>query len=430
MKLARALNPKHIFGHPKQAHQAQVAQPPTVIVNGGDIASDQKPKTPQTTSQEKPDKTTALFTAVEKNQADQLSSLLNAVDVNTQDAQGNTALHIAIRSRSYECIDKLLKKRCGVNTRNAAGESPFHLALSLGWAELLRKLLDRGAEDVTGVNEKGETALHMLSAYAGEVIRGVLEKGVDPNVRDNGGDTVLHLVAKRRDAVSVVKILLEFGVDVGVLNHERRNALHVAAFYNNAKLVLLLKERGLDVNAADCEGNTALHLAASRRSDDVVRCLLELEEVQIYARNRDGMTPLEKALSGNSRVRRVKGGQRADSESAVTVHVGVGDPVLLRLLLKAGVDVDAKDPEGRSAFHTAILENDRKSLQILLDHGADVTVENRNGHTPAKLAAMRGKYDMVTMLVRYGSRHPPRVLKVYDPAVFEGLTEWEVLNWE
>ncbi|RJE26040.1 Ankyrin repeat protein [Aspergillus sclerotialis] len=429
MKLARTLNPKHLFRHPKRADQARVVQPsPTVIVDGG--SGGEKHKTPQTSSQEKPNKTTAFFNAVQKNQPDQLSSLLNSVDINTQDTQGNTALHIAIRNRSYECIDKLLKRTCNVNTKNAAGETPFQLALSLGWPDLLKKLLDRGAEDVTGVNEKGETALHMLSAYSENIIRVFLENGVDPNVQDNEGNTVLHLVAKRRDAVSVFKILLEFGVDVGVLNHEGRNALHVAAFHNNAKLVLLLKERGLDINTTDHEGNTALHLAAARRSDEVVRYLLELEEIQIYARNRDGMTPLEKALSGNSRVRQVKGSRRPDSENAITVHAGVGDPVLLRLLLKAGVDVDAKDPEGRSAFHTAILENDKKSLQILLDHGGDVTVENRNGHTPAKLAAMRGKYDMVTMLVRYGSRHPPRVLKVYDPAVFEGLMEWEVLNWE
>ena len=420
MKLARAFNPKHLFGFEKPADQAP--QSTTITVAG------EKGKAPLTLNQKKQDKTTALFDAVQNNQYDQLSRLLSSVDINTQDPEGDTALHIAIHNRSYECVDKLLKYKPNVNIKNAAGETPFQLALYLSRGDLLKKLLERGAEDVTGVNEKGETALYILSSNSENTIREFLKKGVDPNVQDNGGNTVLYLVAKRRDAVSIVEVLLEFGADVRLLNNAGRNALHAAAFHNNVKLVHFLRGRGLDVNAPDIEGNTALHLATARRSDDVVRYLIELEEIQIYARNHEGMTALEKALSGNSRVRRVKGGQRP--ENAINVHVGVGDPVLLRLLLKAGVDVNAKDPEGRTAFHTAILENDKKSLQILLDYGEDNTVENRNGYTPAKLAAMRGKYDMVSMLVRVGSRHPPRVLKVYDAAVFESLKEWEVLNWE
>lgn len=89
-----------------------------------------------------------------------------------------------------------------------------------------------------------------------------------------------------------------------------------------------------------------------------------------------------------------------------------------------------KNPDGRTALHTAILENDKKLLQILLAHGANVGIENRNGHTPAKLAAMRGKYDMVGMLVRAGAQKPSRVLKGRDPAIFEHLMEWEVLRWD
>lgn len=409
-----------------QQAQTQVAQPP--LTNPTNIGP---APVVRIINREEERKTAPLFDAIRSGQYDLFQRLLNEeADINAQDADGDTALHVAIRSGAHEAISDLLNRGSDVNVKNSKGETPFQLALSRRY-HVITKLLECGAEDVTGVNADGETALHVLCDYSVRVIRGFLEKGVDANAQDGRGDTVLHLVARRRrDAAHVIELLMEFGARVRLVNMEGRNVLHEAASNNSVKLVAFLREKGCSVGDMDYEGNTALHLAAAGRSDDVVQYLLELEEVQVQATNLDGMTALEKALSGNTRVRRAGRNCRPNSQNSISVHVGINDTVLLRLLLKVGVDVNAKDRDGRTALHAAILENDKKSLQILLDHGADVNIENRNGHTPAKLAAMRGKYDLVSVLVKAGSRRPPRVLKVHDPSIIKNLMEWEVLRWD
>lgn len=139
-------------------------------------------------------------------------------------------------------------------------------------------------------------------------------------------------------------MLFEYGAKACVVNGEGRSALHEAARGKNAKLVRLLREYGCDVQLKDYKGNTALHLAAAVGSDDVVEYLLQLDEVHIHARNNDLITPLEKALSRNTRVRRAGRDRRPDSQNSISIHVGIGDMVLLRLLLKSGVDVNAKKP--------------------------------------------------------------------------------------
>lgn len=441
MKSKTKLNPLRLFSRRKRStttntDQQQAQPPPTNPTNAKSVPNinkkeERKTLETQTTTQPK---TAALFNALHSEQYSVFQQLLNeGANINAQDANGDTALHIAIRSAhsgAYEAVLDLIKRRCDVNIKNNQGETPFQLALERRYY-IIKKLLECGAEDVTSTNTDGETALHVLCDYSVETIRRFLERGVDVNAQDGRGNTVLHLVARRRrDAVNVVELLMEYGARAGVVNVEGRNALHEAAGSNSVKLVGLLREKGYSVGEKDYWGNTALHLAAAGRADDVVQYLLELEEVQMQARNEDGMMALEKALSGNTRVRRAGRDCHPNSQNSISVHVGIKDTVLLRLLLKAGVDINAKDRDGRTALHAAILENDKKSLQILLDHGADVNIENRNGHTPAKLAAMRGKYDLVSVLVKAGSRRPPRVLKVYDPSIFEDLMEWEVLRWD
>jgi len=69
------------------------------------------------------------------------------------------------------------------------------------------------------------------------------------------------------------------------------------------------------------------------------------------------------------------------------------DPEVVRALIKAGADVNARTEEGRSAeggftpLITASIRSDPKIIRILIDAGADVNARNRPGWTPLLLAA-------------------------------------------
>lgn len=59
-----------------------------------------------------------------------------------------------------------------------------------------------------------------------------------------------------------------------------------------------------------------------------------------------------------------------------------GDIVLLKRLLKAGIQVNAADYDMRTAAHVAAAEGSVAAIRILVSHGADLSLVDRWGNTP------------------------------------------------
>jgi ankyrin repeat protein len=74
--------------------------------------------------------------------------LLNGgLSINDQDAEGNTALHYALRSSLDYMVSFLVDRGAGVNIKNKKGESPFIMVKCINYyPELLSKMVSAGAE--------------------------------------------------------------------------------------------------------------------------------------------------------------------------------------------------------------------------------------------------------------------------------------------
>ena len=88
--------------------------------------------------------------------------------------------------------------------------------------------------------------------------------GRDVNLRTEDSDkwNLLHLAlvsVSRPPKPEVVRHLIELGVDVNAKDRRRWTPLHFAARTKNPAVVKLLLEAGADVNATDDEGITPLH---------------------------------------------------------------------------------------------------------------------------------------------------------------------------
>jgi hypothetical protein len=146
------------------------------------------------------------------------------------------------------------------------------------------------------------TDLHNAALHGdAERVRKLLEKGENPNVRDEYGSTPLHKAASRGH-VDIARLLLEYGADPNVRDEYGWTPLHNAAYRGHVDVVAHLLERGADPNAEDKDGSTPLHKAASRGHVDVVRLLLE-HGADPTVKNKDGATPLDIARArGNDGV--------------------------------------------------------------------------------------------------------------------------------
>src|ERR1039458_317311 len=72
----------------------------------------------------------------------------------------------------------------------------------------------------------------------------------------------------------------------------------------------------------------------------------------------------------------------------------------VRSLLQQKVDVNEPQPDGTTALHWAVREDDLETADLLIRAGANVKAANRFGATPLSLAATNGNAAMIEKLLK------------------------------
>ncbi len=83
--------------------------------------------------------------------------------------------------------------------------------------------------------------------------------------------------------------------------------------------------------------------------------------------------------------------------------VKTGDLAAVATLLSDGTDVNQTTPDGATALHWAVHEDDDELVGLLLGRGADVAMANRYGIRPITLAASNGSPTIVGRLLEAGA---------------------------
>ena len=116
---------------------------------------------------------------------------------------------------------------------------------------------------------EGDESLLSLAEYWRhyDVIEWMLEHGADPDLVEEGGNTLLIGAAIDND-VQRAQILLDHGASLEKANSDYETPLGYACAYDAVDVVKLLCERGADVNGTEGRGYSYLH---------GVRCAKQLE---------------------------------------------------------------------------------------------------------------------------------------------------------
>ena len=300
-------------------------------------------------------------------------------DVNFQDYDGKTPLHILLECRTNnedEALNHaplLFERGAEVNRRDKHNQTPLLLALGRDWFKLMRILLERGA-DTNAQNYNGKTPLHILlecqtnnEEEALNSARLLFERGANVNRRDNDNETPLHL-AMRRAWFKFAQILLEHGADATAEDYNGKTSLHILSESktkdegNAINHVFSLLKFGVDVNSRDKGDDTPLHLAIRRAWFMFAQVLLE-RGADATAENNKGKTPLHMLPES-----------RTNDECNALNHA--------LLLMEFGVDVNRRDRDDETPLHLAIRRAWFELARILLEHGADAAAQNNKGKTP------------------------------------------------
>jgi ankyrin repeat protein len=120
-----------------------------------------------------------------------------------------------------------------------------------------------------------KNALHYaVQTRVAEIVDMVIPHITDMNVREQDGETALH-IATRLMIPEIVRKLLKAGSNPNIQENQRLlYPLHIAVYNGSDEIVTLLLEHGADINGIDIDGMTPLHHSAGTDKASIVKILL------------------------------------------------------------------------------------------------------------------------------------------------------------
>jgi ankyrin repeat protein len=236
-----------------------------------------------------------------------------------------------------------------------------------------------------------------------------------------GGLTALVFAAREGDMESA-RALVDGGANVNQPTEAGWTPLLTAVNNRNYRLARFLLDRGADPNLANRAGWTPLYLATDNRNiegGDYPVPKPDLDHLEMIT------ALLEKRADPNARVKdntltRTIFTMQWFWEDGATAFVRAGqssDTELMRLLMKHGADPKARTTLGDDALTAAAgigwvegvtyersAKENLEAVRMLLDLGLDPNHANNEGRTALMGAAMKGRSDVVLLLVERGAR--------------------------
>jgi len=329
---------------------------------------------------------TLLMYAADTGNAAIVRDLLDhGADVDARLANGNTALFMSVARRSEACTDALLQRGADVNYRNSSGLTPLHVAAKNDSAVTLGQLLLHHA-DVKAKDNNGLTPLTTAAkAHSANACLLLMDWGADPS------DLRSQSSAEHASAKTLTG---------SHYPDENESLLAWAASKGSLELVRRAWERLLTPDERDRQAPEALYEAVTARSRAVASFLLAQgvspnTQVRVAHLSEIARTPSTASpMFQTSRPFAI--GPSAIGRAADPVALPDHGPRMngkLVSLLSRVTGYPARSGPNRpylilsSPLASACENDDRKMVDLLLTHHADVNWYPGSGDTPLMAAA-------------------------------------------
>ncbi|MBU3624133.1 ankyrin repeat domain-containing protein [Polynucleobacter sp. AP-Latsch-80-C2] len=163
------------------------------------------------------------------------------ISPNIVDENGNPMLVLAIKDHSYQVIELLLSsKGMDVDLSNKQGETPLMMASINGEMPIVKALIVKNKAQIDHI---GWTPLHYASAKGHlDIASFLILNGANVNSLSLGGTTPLMMAVQSGNEL-LVKLLLDKGADLKLLNAEGISAIDIADIYNKPAISDGLRSR-------------------------------------------------------------------------------------------------------------------------------------------------------------------------------------------
>ena len=301
-----------------------------------------------------------------QNNIDTLSFLVEkGIHIDTPRGDGATGLYMAARYGKENMVKAFLKLGANPNAERMDHVTPLYVAIYLGHEEVVKVLLEDKRTDIHHIirNDKHNTTTEYLfeATHLGfhSIMKLLLDKGINVNAKNVDGVTPAHIAALKGDLVAL-DILRSYKADLEIADNEGITVLMAAIRGIQPKILKKLIKYGVSVRTRSNNFSSPLFLAVKCNSLECVNILLER-----------GLRT-EELINGN----------------IVVSYPGIDTP---------------KD-NGVTPLNAASESGNIEIVKRLLKAKADPNIaENVHGVTPIMIASQHGHIDIVKELIKYNA---------------------------
>ena len=398
---------------------------------------------------------TALSVAAGEGKVDIVRALLDhdGLDAYRKDANNNTALLVAIRDGQTSTVMQILDHEgtaVQLDSVNWTGSSALMLAAEHGQKEVVDKLLSKGANPSLRDNEGGGTALlRAIDNGHVSIVESMLRHpNVDIHCLDDSNRGLLHGAA-RAGFIDIVQLLLEKDLDINAQDNKGKTPLQDASQSGDIgadgafEVVRLLLNKGADASLRDQEGRTAWAVAWQQGHRPVMKVLEGKEPFELTEQDWSGEYPnadklpvwalanlgladhVAKAIA--TRPREIYYLDPDTDDTALHCAVSSDRLDIIEMLLTAGLSAEAKNQYHRTPLHLAALYGTIPILELLLmtfqgeEEAQAVNAPDIWGSSPLIIAHSRGNIICCLLLIEAGATIPPSKASIKQSLYFSAI---------
>lgn len=252
-----------------------------------------------------------LFEYIKNHDYDKVINIIKSnltLDLNEPDDSGTYLIQYAILFRSKDILALLISRNCRLDVLDNDGRNIFYIPIKYGYLEIV-KILINFSNVVIGIPllEMQDKFFNIPLHYAiqfnrFDIIEDMLAIKFNLNLKDNDGNTALHLIIKyiNKDNINIFNLLIE-RIGINHINNIGQSVLHIAVEYNNILVASILLNNNINPNSSTLNDHlTPILITTIQNNIDMCNLLLKYN-IDINCQDVYGNSILMHAIQNKSK---------------------------------------------------------------------------------------------------------------------------------